>query len=225
MSEDWSVRDDALRLYREDNLEADQIAERLGIDADRVRLWIAQNGRLKSIHRPRAAAKLKARRMRVLELSANNYDDKYIARVMGLADRTNVARLRGRALEELAAELADQKAWEKSRAMHLSRVMALLTSWWPSAVGDDEAGVAPDPKFADLVLKALAQIAQVSGYNTIHVHNTGDDTSARTPIVNDDVQAVLASLETTAARLGSGHVINGQIVGVPAQPGGDLPSQ
>src|SRR5687767_10432546 len=104
--EDWSVRDDALRMYRENpEMTTDQVAEHLGIDAETVKEWVLKNGRLRSIHMPQNKLNLKARRMRVLELAANNHDRAYIARTLGLGDRTNVSRLLRKALEEMAAEL------------------------------------------------------------------------------------------------------------------------
>lgn len=220
-TEDWSVRDDALRMYRENDLTPEQVAERLGVDADSVREWIHKNGRLKQIHRPQNWQKLRARRMEVLRLSANNHDDGYIAHVMGLSDRTNIGRLRARALESLAAELRDEKAWDKAKAMHIAYLASLLAEWMPrSKKGDEEA-----PKYGDLTLKALAQIAQVSGFNTIHVHNTGD-TGSKSPldITEDNIRSVLSSLDILHDRV-SPPTIDGEIAGTAPQPGSDLPGK
>lgn len=221
--EDWSVRDDALRIYRDNpHMTPEQVAEHLGIDPATVKEWISKNGRLRQIHQPQNKHKLRARRMRVLELSANNHDDQYIARTMGLADRVNVQRLRARALEELAEELRDQKAWDRAKAMHIARLMNLLQNWTPKALGSDE----DSPKYADLVLKALAQIAQVSGFNTIHVHTTGETADDPEHTTEADIKAVLSSLDVTGGRLnGSAAVIAGELVSAAPQPGSELAGQ
>lgn len=221
--EDWSVRDDALRMYRDNpHMTPEQVAEHIGIDPATVKEWISKNGRLRSIHQPQNKHKLRARRMKVLELSANNHDDVYIARTLGLSDRVKVQRLRARALEELAEELRDQKAWDRAKAMHLARIMNLLQNWTPKALGSDE----DSPKYADLVLKALAQIAQVSGFNTIHVHTTGETADDPEHTTEADIKAVLSSLNVTASRHGiASTVINGELAGTPPQPGSELAGQ
>lgn len=224
MSEEWHVRDDALRLYRETELTPEQVAERLGIDPETVIEWIKKNGRLRTIHMPQYRMKLRARRMEIMRLSANNHDDAYIAKVMGLSERTNIARIRAKAIEETAQYLRDQGAWERERVKHLARIEALLTSWMPKAIGSEE--VEADPKFGDLALKALGQIAQVSGFNTINVHTSGDGNAPSTE-PDADVQTVLTSLNTLAQRLAppAAPVIEGELAGTDEEPVSELPSQ
>ena len=207
----WSVRDDALRIYREKlDWTPEQVADHLGIDPDTVREWIQKNGRLRTIHQPRYEQKLRARRMEVIRLSANGHDDAYIAHTMGLRTKEQVSRLRARSLEKMAVEFRDVKTWEKARALHLARLEGMLTSWLPRALGTEE--VAPDPRIADIALKALAQIAQVSGFNTINVTTHGDGNPTTTLMAEEDVQHVLDSLHTLASRVG-GNTIDGELAG------------
>jgi transcriptional regulator with XRE-family HTH domain len=218
--EDWSVRDDALRLYRENkDWTAEQVADHLGIDAATVKEWLVKNGRLRQIHNPQNRNNLKARRMRVIELAAQNHDQQYIARELGITDRTKVGRLLARGLEEMAAELRDQRAWEHARALHLQRIMSLVRAWTPRAIGGAENA----PKYADLVLKGLAQIAQVSGFNTINVHATSGDAADPLETAEKERGDVLASLDTLNARLAP--IIEGQLAGPGAQPQAELLSQ
>lgn len=214
-AEEWHVRDDALRLYRETELTPDQIAEHLGIDPASVLEWIKKNGRLRTIHMPQNKNKLKARRMEVLRLSANGHDVDYIAKTLGLSDRSNVSRLLRKALEEMAGELRDEKAWERAKALHLARVEALVVAWTPKAVKD------PESKAGDRVLKALALIAQVSGFNTINV-KSGDTPPTDLEV---DVASVLTGLQTLASRLIPPTVIDGEVLGTDSEPVSELPSQ
>lgn len=228
--EDWSVRDDALRIYRDNpHMTTDQVAEHLGIDPASVREWVSKNGRLRTIHAPQNRLNLRARRMRVLQLAGNGHDRAYIARTMGLADRTNVSRLLRKALEELAIELRETGAWERARALHIARLEAMINAWMPSILNEE---VEFDAKKADMVLKALAQIAQVSGFNTIHVHTTGETHDEPEHTTEAEIRSVLSSLEVTGKRIStSTAVINGELagagelVGTITQPGSDLPSQ
>lgn len=218
--EDWSVRDDALRLYRENHdWTPDQVAEHLGVDPETVKEWITKNGRLRAIHMPQNKDSLRARRMRVLELAANNHDRAYIARTLGLGDRTNIRRLLGKALEEMAAELREQKSWERARAFHLSQLIEKVKIWGAKADSDrDDA-----EKWADKWLKGMAQIAQVSGYNTLHIHATSGDTVDPLETAEKERTDVLASLDTLNARLSP--IIEGQLASTNAQPQAELLSQ
>lgn len=108
-----------------------------------------------------------ARQREVIRLRALGTPVPEIARRLGGVTESAVWKLLKRALAAQAAELRTTEAFEAALALHVARYEMLLSPWMPKAI-------ALDKDAADVVLKILSQIADVSGFKSIKlVPDTG----------------------------------------------------
>lgn len=104
----------------------------------------------------------RARDREALDLHVKGWTYEEIAAHLGLCDRSGAYVAVQRALEERSAEYESQTL-PLAKAVAMSRLDQLLSSWWPQATGQNTIGV-PDDKAAGIVLRIMERQAKIIGY-------------------------------------------------------------
>lgn len=144
------------------------------------------------------------RRERVASLLLTGASYRQIAAVVG-SNKDTVMRDRRKIVEEWQRRYADN--YDGIVLEQVARLARLRQTWWPLALGEVNANgeviTEPDPKAADIVLKAEAQLARIAGTETMNITATVRTEAA--PAASDDAWA--AEVERLVERLASQSAI------------------